>query len=113
MVKNIKISWVTAVFAGFSLCVVLQTLYLRSPNCCSRSTKHYILATKIDTNFATATAFEPASSSFSVLVLLAIPISFSRYEPVRSILSVSISDKNNEVDFFALELRLVLVDKHL
>jgi len=93
MVKNREISLVISVFARFSLCVFLQTLYLRSPNCCSRSTKHYILATKIDTDFATATAFEPSPSSFSVLVLLAVPISFSRHESVRSILSAPIPHK--------------------
>jgi len=79
-------------FCWISLCVVLQTLYLRSTNCCSRSTKHYILTAKVDKDFARATAFEP-DTSFSVLVLLAIPIIFSRHESVRSILSAPIPYK--------------------
>jgi len=78
MVMNTETSSAIAVLTGFSLCGDLQTLYLCSPNCSSGLTKPDILATKVEPNFAPATTFDIATFSFSVLVLLAIPISFSR-----------------------------------
>jgi len=48
MVTNRETSSATGVFTRFSLCSVLQTLYLCSPNCSSGWTKHDVLATKVD-----------------------------------------------------------------
>jgi len=53
---------------------------------------NYVIATKVDTDFATATDFQPVPS-FSMLVLLAITISFGRHESVRSILSALVPYK--------------------
>ena len=77
MVTNRETSSAIAAFTVFSLFSVLQTLYLCNPNCSSGWTKRDVLATKVDPHFAPATAFETAAYSFSVLVLLAIPISVS------------------------------------
>jgi len=74
---NRETSLAIALFTGFSLCSVLQTHYLCSPNCSSGWTKRSVLATKVDLHLAPETAFETAAYSFSVLVLLAIPISVS------------------------------------
>jgi len=72
MVTNRETGLATELFAGFSLWFVLTTLPLCSPNCSSGRTKHDILAAKVDTDFAPATAFEPTASSFSVLVLVSL-----------------------------------------
>jgi len=64
MVSNRETSSAIAVFTGFSLCSVLQTFYLCSPNCFSGWTKRDVLATKVDPHFAPATALEPPLPRF-------------------------------------------------
>jgi len=59
--------WIFAVWWSVDTLFVQSQLFLRMN----------VLATKADLNFAPATALETAAVSFSLLVLLAIPLSFS------------------------------------